>query len=179
MIAIALLLAASTIAPPDQISVSGASEPLFISAKAATNADGSMNWSLFNEGSRLMLQRTRDCMVIISACHEGRSRRSVVYEGIVATLSPGFELDRPVTLVGIDITAVSAAEPGFPTTGRIYVIHPYAKFDIGDAHFCNVANEESAPFFGDRVTFTADFPPIDVAQTFLAVEPERFVRARR
>src|ERR1041384_7267392 len=153
----------------------GAPGPFFISAQYATDANGAARWSAFDPAIGAVLKKDAErnrpgpCPVsIISACHLSAPARSfrdlivnarAVYEGTVADLTPGFEVVRPVTLVGIDIQRVIRSTDGFPTSGRILVIHPTSDFTIGGARFCNAASSTSAPLPGDRVLLFAYEPP--------------------
>jgi hypothetical protein len=187
---------------PDHLARQGASGPFFISARNATDTDGNVRWSAFDQGtsmylrSRLDAERSRKSSAgaastagsgpcaeaIISSSHLSAPTRSLddlvtnaraIYRGVVSSLTPGFETSRPVTVVGIDIASAVRTSAGFPATGRVLIIHPYADFKIGDARFCNAASEDSAPQIGDHVILFAYEPALDTSQTFLVTTPEQ------
>ena len=192
---------------PDQLTRDGAPGPFFISARQATDTDGNVRWSVFDEGTRTVLRGRVDaerprtvnasgasatgsspCAVAaISPSHLPAPARSLndlitnagaIYRGVVTDLTPGFELVRPVTLVGIDIGKLLRAGPGFPRSGRILVIHPYADFMIGSTRFCNAASEASAPHIGDHVILFAYVAPTDTSHSFLLTTSEQLFSER-
>lgn len=185
---------------PDQLVNSGAPGPFFISAQHVTGKDGNVRWSEFDEATIFNLrgggtQRSGKVMAaavpaassgpcavaIISSSDSGPGRSlkdfvrdaEAIYRGVVSSLTPGFELGRPVTVVGIDIGKIIRAERGFPTDGRVLVIHPYADFKIGDTRFCNAASATSAPHLGDQVILFAHQPPMDSSRSFLLTPAEQ------
>ncbi len=212
LLVLSLLTAAAESQPapspgPDQLARLGASGPFFISARSATDTDGKVRWSAFDQGTSLYLRSRVDaerarrssagadssanpgpCAVaVISSPHLSAPTRSLddlitnaraIYRGVVSSLTPGFETSRPVTVVGIDIAKAIRTGAGFPAAGRVLVIHSYADFKIGDARFCNASSEHSAPQIGDHVILFAYEPALDTSRTFLVTTPEQLFLER-
>jgi hypothetical protein len=194
---------------PASLSRAGAAQPFFVSAESVRADNGDSRWEAFDSNIRTILQMEAASRKKIAASSAASTESpcdvrtisfdhspgaaakfddiaasaAAVYRGHVVTVTPGFELTTPVTLLGIEIEKVVRADSRFPTTGTVYVIYRQADFSIGGARFCNAGPiPDFEPFVGDRLLlFAFDAPIAAASDRFILTRSEHLVfsRARR
>lgn len=151
--------------PPAVLRRTGSNYPFFVSAAAATNADGSLNSAVLGSDVIVALEsrqqqalvtgkvrsspsRSTDapCPMTMSYTHEVErpftswklqlENADAVIMGKVVSVTPGFRLASPVLLVAVEVMRFVRTSKGYPLD-VVYIVWPAADFLVGTERYCN------------------------------------------
>lgn len=101
-----------------------------------------------------------------------------VYRGHIQRIIPGFSDGVPQSLLQIKVDETLRQPPGERRLGLLFLIHPWARFWIGDQPFCTGVAPTHEPREGDRVLFFRYDPSLSPALGVFAPELEEVVFER-
>jgi hypothetical protein len=171
---------ANVLKPPATLSVEASSPPFWISADAATGADGNVNYDVFVHGIREAVQsqaiqnRLRiDSTRAMTPCpqytignseepfdtpgdqHSHSPRPETILAGTVTGVTQGFIGPTPGSMLVIHIDDALVDPAGIAGLRDVFVSYLAADFEIGGTRFCNSGvprnGGQFSPAVGDKI----------------------------
>jgi hypothetical protein len=166
--------------PPATLSAEASSPPFWVSADAATGADGNVNYEVFAHGIREAVQsqaiqnppRTASTTRGMTPCPQytirnveepfaspnGQSRlprTETILAGTVTGITAGFIVSTPGSMLAIHIDDALVDPAGIADLHDVFVSYVAADFEIGGVRFCNTGvprnGGQFSPAVGDKV----------------------------
>lgn len=203
--AVAILVTGSQPVPP-ALTIAGQQQPFFFSAASVTDTEGRLRWEAVPESARDLLrvqvarlpnrglgsasEGSQPCPTHTTISHWGEApphrtfdellaSADAVYRGRIKSVTPGFLLQSPATLLAIDVERAVRREASYPSGDTIYITHLVADFSIAGTRFCDYGpNDGFVPQAGDDILLLANTPPDDATGMYLKTTPEQVFFSR-
>lgn len=188
---------------PETLTARNAKAPFFVSVPSATDADGTLRLSAFDEGTKQVLAMKRRAAAPVTAMSQAAStlgpcatsatnmyqvsgdttsldamtrNAAAIYRTRIVALTPGFDMGNPSTVVTAQITSVLRHSNGFPSSGQVHILYPKASFVIGGTRYCNAGPiADFMPAVGDTMLIYSYDAPRDTTGSFLLTLPQQLV----
>jgi hypothetical protein len=190
---------------PSALTVAGQQQPFFFSAASVTDSDGRFRWDAVPEPARDLLrvqvmvpnraissasESARPCPTHTTISHWGEApphrtldellaSADAIYRGRIKSVTPGFLLQSPATLLAVGVERAVRRGAAYPTGDTIYITHLVADFSVDGTRFCDFGpNDGFVPQAGDEILLLANTPADDMTGRYLKTTPEQVFFSR-
>ena len=162
-------------------------EPVWVAAEAAATPNKELNWSLFTPSEAETLNQAKssaECSTVFEApvverpnpkpnqtFKDLKDNAMGVYSGHVVNVIQGFFDGLPASLLHVEVENRLRSAKSVHQ-GELWVVYPYARFQIGDVKFCTGVESMDRPAMGDRILVFVYGPPLDAGRKLIVPEPQ-------
>jgi hypothetical protein len=175
-------------------------EPIWVAAEAAATPTKELNWGLFTPseaetlGGVISKQRreataksSSECATVFGApvvervnpkpnqsFKDLKTHAIGAYSGRVVNVTQGFFDGLPSSLLQVQVENRLRAANSVHQD-ELWVVYPYARFQVGDVKFCTGVASMDRPEIGDRILVFLYNPPLDAGRKLVVPEPQEII----